>query len=181
MTAEALGAAGARIAPVPPETRDEPLGSLFASVARHYDAPPSVGHRLIANHPRLYRRWLALGSELLVKGGLPSDLRELAILRVAHNTDCDYERRSHRAAALAAGIPEAMLEDWKGPGANACPDPRWELVIALADALHRSSTVDDLLWDRLSTLFTVEQILELLMLVGHYTTTAYILNALRAP
>ncbi|WP_374572181.1 carboxymuconolactone decarboxylase family protein [Phenylobacterium sp.] len=181
MTAEALGTAGPRIAPVSPDIVDDPLASLFAGVARHYGAPPSVGQRLIANHPRLYRRWLALGSELLTNGELPSDLRELAILRVAHNTGCDYEWRSHGPAAIAAGLPEAMLASWKNGGAEAWPDPRWDAVVDLADALHRSSTVDDRLWDRLATLFSVELILELLVLVGHYTTTAFVLNALRAP
>lgn len=171
---------GPRLPPVPADTEREPLATLFARVARHYGAPPSVGQRLIANHPGLYRRWLGLGSELLTKGALPADLRELAILRVAHNTGCDYEWRSHWPTAIAAGLPAAMLAGWKDASAEAWPEPRWELVAALADALHGRSTIDDGLWDRLHDRFGAELVIELLFLVGHYTTTAYVLNALRA-
>lgn len=176
----AVPAAAPRIAPVPPDIADEPLATLFAGVAKHYGAPPSVGQRLLANHPALYRRWLALGSELLTNGALPADLRELAILRVAHNTVCDYEWRSHGPAALAAGLPGSMLAGWRSGDAEGGHDPRWDAVVALADGLHQACTIDDVLWERLRGLFSVELILELLFLVGHYTTTAYALNALRA-
>lgn len=171
-----------RVAPVAADTRAEPLATLFASVAQHYGAPPSVGQRLIANHPGLYRRWLALGSELLTAGELPADVRELVILRVAHNTGCDYEWRSHWTAAIAAGLPQGLMESWKSEAFTADgPDRRWEAAIALADALHERASVDDELWNRLGELFSLKAILELLFLAGHYTTTAYALNALRAP
>jgi len=172
---------GPRIPPVPTDTPDEPLATLFAAVARHYGAPPSLGQRLIANHPALYRRWLAMGSELLTAGALPADVRELAILRVAHNTGCAYEWRSHWAAAMAAGLPAAMLEGWKMAAiTEPPPDRRWQAVVALADALHDKATVDDPLWGQLQGQFSADAILELLLLIGHYTTTAYALNALRA-
>lgn len=171
---------GPRISAVPADTTSEPLAKLFAGVAEHYGAPPSLGQRLIANHPGLYRRWLALGSELLTNGSLPAELRELAILRVAHNTGCEYEWRSHGRAALLAGLPEAMLASWKTSPKADWPDARWALVTELADDLHLKSTVDDVLWDRLRAEFSVELILELVFLIGHYTTTAYALNLLRA-
>ena len=177
---EATPAAGPRIPPIPAETTDARLAPLFSSVARHYGGPPSTGHLLIANHPGLYRRWLALGTDLLTAGALPADLRELAILRVAHNTGCDYEWRSHWPAAMAAELPEAMLNGWKAGDREPCPDARWESVVALADVLHREADVDDALWARLRGHFGVEVVLELLFLVGHYTTTAYLLKALRA-
>lgn len=171
-----------RVAPVAADTRAEPLATLFAVVSRHYGAPPSVGQRLIANHPGLYRRWLGLGSELLTAGELPADVRELVILRVAHNTGCDYEWRSHGPAAIAAGLPQDLLEGWKSETSAAdWPDRRWAAAAALADALHERANVDDELWNRLGELFSLKAILELLFLVGHYTTTAYALNALRAP
>ena len=59
-------------------------------------------------------------------------------------------------------------------------EPRLAAAAALADSLHASSDVDDELWSQLGDLFSAEEILELLLLVGHYTTTAYVLNALRA-
>jgi alkylhydroperoxidase family enzyme len=170
-----------RLAPVDVETAREPLATIFASVRAHYGAPPSLGHRLIANHPALYRRWLGLGSELLTAGVLPADVRELVILRVALNTRCDYEWRSHWGAAVASGLAPAFLEGWRAAPAIREPiESRLAAAAALADSLHASSDVDDELWSQLGDLFSAEEILELLLLVGHYTTTAYVLNALRA-
>lgn len=170
-----------RIAPIDANTSSEPLATLFSRVAAHYGAPPSLGQRLIANHPELYRRWLAMGSELLTAGSLPSDIREAAILRVAHNTGCSYEWRSHRIAALEAGLIAEALDGWSS---NPPPGPefslRQRLAINLADALHQMADVDDRLWDALNDEFEIAEIIELIFLIGHYTTTAYALNTLRA-
>ena len=73
-----------------------------------------------------------------------------------------------------------MLESWKASLATNWPNRRCEAAVALADALNVQATIDDALWDQLRSLFNVEEILELVFLVGHYTTTAYALNALRA-
>jgi alkylhydroperoxidase family enzyme len=43
----------------------------------------------------LFRRWLWFAGALMPGGRLPRDETELVILRVAHNTDCDYEWGHH--------------------------------------------------------------------------------------
>jgi alkylhydroperoxidase family enzyme len=84
-------------------------------------------------------------------------------------------------AAVASGLAPAFLEGWRAAPAIREPiESRLAAAAALADSLHASSDVDDELWSQLGDLFSAEEILELLLLVGHYTTTAYVLNALRA-
>jgi 4-carboxymuconolactone decarboxylase len=51
-------------------------------------------------------------------------------------------------------------------------------LLRAADELHVTSTVSDATWSALATRFTTEQLIELLMLVGHYHLVAMTLNAL---
>ena len=51
------------------------LKPVFDRVTAHYGRPPGAAHRLLANHPALYRQWLGTGSELLVSGKLPARTR----------------------------------------------------------------------------------------------------------
>ncbi|KRB42478.1 hypothetical protein ASE02_21330 [Phenylobacterium sp. Root700] len=181
MTGGQVALMESRISPVPADAARGPLATVFPGVTDHHCAPPSLGQQLVANPSILYRRWLALRSELLTSEALPADLRELAILRVAHNTGCDQEWRGHWRAAIAAGVPEAMIASWKTSPAAVWPDARWAVVVALADALHRRGAVDDEIWDQLRHHFDVPLILELVVLVGHYTISAYVLNAVGEP
>lgn len=53
------------------------------------------------------------------------------------------------------------------------------LLIRLVDELHDQSTVSDGLWAELAREWNVQQLLELLVLVGWYHTIAFVANAVR--
>jgi alkylhydroperoxidase family enzyme len=58
---------------------------------------------------------------------------------------------------------------------------RERLVVRLADELHDTSAISDELWNELQAAFSVEQILELILLAGFYHTVAYLTNGLKLP
>jgi 4-carboxymuconolactone decarboxylase len=62
-------------------------------------------------------------------------------------------------------------------------DPVWsdeeKLLIRAVDELHDSSRISDALWGALATTFSVEQIFELIALVGFYHTVSFFANGLR--
>ena len=59
------------------------------------------------------------------------------------------------------------------------PWPEGErLVLEAADELHTSNTLGDSTWARLAERYDERQLIELPMLVGHYTMLAYALNSL---
>ena len=64
-------------------------------------------------------------------------------------------------------------------------DPVWSseerLLIRLVDELHDTASIADELWDALATTFSVDQILELIALVGFYHTVSFFANGLRLP
>jgi alkylhydroperoxidase family enzyme len=64
-------------------------------------------------------------------------------------------------------------------------DPSWaaddRVLIRLADELHDTSSIGDELWAELRAAFSEEGILQMLLMAGHYRTTAYLTNGLQLP
>src|SRR3954449_5366566 len=71
--------------------------------------PPHVFTTLARNRG-LFRRWLWFAGGLMPGGKLPRRDTELVILRVAHNTGCDYERLHHEHLGRRAGLSAEEVE-----------------------------------------------------------------------
>ncbi len=55
------------------------------------------------------------------------------------------------------------------------------LLVRLADELHDSANISEELWKALAAAFSIDQILELVALVGFYHTVSFFSNGLRLP
>jgi AhpD family alkylhydroperoxidase len=140
--------------------------------------PPNIFPTL-ARHRRLFRAWLRFAGALMPRGSLPRADTELVIMRVAYNCRCDYEWRQHEPLARAAGLTAEDLERvLDGPGARGWR-PRQAMLLRTTDELHETREISDRHWQRLRREFSDEELIELLMLVGHYELLAMTLNALR--
>jgi AhpD family alkylhydroperoxidase len=174
-------AATARRARIPPGDRSE-IGDLNFLVSRMVGlatggSPPHV-FTTLARHRRLFRRWLRFAGALMPGGVLPRADSELLILRVAHNTGCEYEWRQHERLAQGAGLSAADVARVRD-GADADGwRPRQSLLLKAADELHAERTIGDELWEALRPLLSDAELIELCMLVGHYEMLAMTLNAL---
>jgi AhpD family alkylhydroperoxidase len=139
--------------------------------------PPHLFSTL-ARHRRLFRRWLRFAGALMPGGRLPRQDTELLILRVAHNTGCDYEWGHHERLARDAGLTEQEIERVRG---GACA-PGWSersaALLSAADELHVDRRIGDELWERLRGMLDEPELIELCMLVGHYEMLAMTLNSL---
>jgi len=62
-----------------------------------------------ARHPRLFKRWLALGGQLLQGSELPARDRELLILRCGWNCRSDYEWGQHARIGASAGLSDEEI------------------------------------------------------------------------
>jgi AhpD family alkylhydroperoxidase len=150
------------------------LGALTGS------GPPNL-FTTLARHRRLFRPWLRFAGRLMPGGVLPRADAELLILRVAHNTDCEYELTHHQRLALTAGLSaNEVLRVREGPEA-----PQWSerqrLLLRAADELHADGVVSASVWSGLRPLLSDAQLIELCMLVGHYEMLAMTLNSLGVP
>lgn len=140
--------------------------------------PPNV-FTTLARHRRLFRRWLWFAGALMPGGKLPRRDTELVILRVAHNSGCDYEWGHHERLGRRAGLSEEEIARVRrGPEAEGW-DERQRRLLAAADEMHAEGRIGDELWGRLADQLDEVRLIELCMLIGHYEMLAMTLNTLR--
>jgi len=167
---------------ISPGSRGE-IGLVNAGIAKlaglaTRGKPPHI-FTTLARHRGLFRRWLWFAGALMPGGKLPREETELVILRVAHNTACEYEWSQHERMARRAGLSEEEIARVREGAAVAGWFPRQALVLEAADELHADGAIGDELWARLSGAFSEVELIELCMLVGHYEMLAMTLNSLR--
>jgi AhpD family alkylhydroperoxidase len=140
--------------------------------------PPHV-FTTLARHRGLFRRWLWFAGALMPGGKLPRADTELVILRVAHNTGCEYEWGHHERLGRRAGLSEEEIaRARRGPEAEGWSE-RQALLLRAADELHAEGRLGDELWGRLAEQLDQVRLIELCMLIGHYEMLAMTLNSLR--
>jgi alkylhydroperoxidase family enzyme len=133
--------------------------------------------RTLVRHPGLFRKWMPFGGKLL-NGKMPARERELAILRVGWLCQAPYEWGQHVPIALSAGLTDDEIARIpSGPD-----EPGWSLhdrsILRAADELHQQSWISDETWAHLAESYDDKQLIELVMVVGHYHLVSFALNAL---
>ena len=142
--------------------------------------PPAIFTTLGRNR-RLFWGWLHFAGRLMPGGRLPRRETELVILRVATLTGCDYEFTHHERLGRRAGVTAADVARVRtGPGAEGWTS-RERLLLTTVDELHRDRDLGDATWAQVRDLLDERDLLELLLLVGHYEMLATTLNTLRLP
>jgi alkylhydroperoxidase family enzyme len=128
---------------------------------------PVVG--LLARHPEMTKAFLTFNAYLLQRGELPTRLRELVILRVVLEHRSAFEWGQHVKMAIAAGVSQAEID--RIPS-EAVSFEGWDrLVLTAADELIESGTVTGRNWDLLVAELGTHQAMEVIFVVGAYTTT----------
>jgi AhpD family alkylhydroperoxidase len=138
--------------------------------------PPQL-FLIMGRQHKLFRGWLRFAGRLMPGGSLPRRDTELIILRVAHLRGCAYEFTHHvrlgRRAGVAAADVERIqgdLDGWSG---------RERALLAAVDALIADRDLDDARWSALGSHLAEPELIEFLLLVGHYDMLATFLNTLR--
>lgn len=166
-----------RILPCEPQDRSDAIRALLALAD---ETGLNAGNicATLARNPDLFRKWLGFSGKLLA-GALTPRARELVILRVAWLCKSDYEwahhaRIGHRCGLTGADLHQIMF----GPD-----DELWSThegaLLRSVDEVHFASAISDDTWDILAKAFDEAQLIELLMLIGHYQTVAFTANSLR--
>jgi alkylhydroperoxidase family enzyme len=169
----------ARISPAEPPFPPEVQGWLDRTMPP--GKPPLVLFTTLARDPRLFGKFFSAG--LLDRGHLTLRQREIVIHRTTALGRSEYEWGVH-ATIFAARVkltPEQLHSTVHGEPEDACWSDDERPLLRLCDALHRTCTVDDALWQALHARFSDEAVIELVMLAGFYRTVSYLTNALRLP
>ncbi len=167
-----------RIAPLPPDERDDRTTELLRSLRFDPDADDMNLFTTLARHPRLLKRWSAFGGLLLAGGTLPHRDREVLILRTAANTGADYEWGHHLPLGRLAGMTDEEMAALAAHDGIERP-PGDELLVRAADELHADSVIGDDTWADLAEVYDEQQLIEVCMVVGQYHLVGFALNSLR--
>jgi alkylhydroperoxidase family enzyme len=167
--------------PYPADAADE-LGRWMPPGAAEAGMDPLALFRTLCRHLPLARAMRPLGSHLLSRAlTVEKREREIVILRVCARCRCTYEWGVHVTVFGArAGLSrETIGATWSGtPSDFAASDA---VLVRLVDELHDSGRVSDELWQALAEIWSAEQVLELLALVGWYHLISYVANGANVP
>jgi len=140
--------------------------------------PPLTLFTTLARVPRIYERFRA--GSLLDRGPVSLRLREIVIDRTCARCGCAYEWGVH-VAFFGERVALTPRQQWATVHGDA-DDSAWSdderLLIHLVDELHDTAAISDGLWRALTAAFSVEQIFELIALVGFYHTVSFFANGL---
>jgi alkylhydroperoxidase family enzyme len=174
-----MSGTGSRLEPVAPPYPAE-LQQVFDRIMPK-GVPPLVLFTTLARVPRVYERFRA--GSLLDRGPVSMRHREIVIDRTCARCGCEYEWGVHAAFfAQRVGLTtEQLRATVHGDGDDASWSDEERLLVRLVDELHDTAQIGDELWTALRSVFGVEQILELIALVGFYHSVSFFANGLRLP
>jgi alkylhydroperoxidase family enzyme len=125
-------------------------------------------YKLLLHTPGLASTWFAhINATRDTK--LSGRMRELAIIRMAHNASYEYALRQHiPVLAAREGVTEAecaALKNWQDSNLF---DGRERAALSYVDAMQSGPTVPDAVFDELKKHFDVQELVELTIIVGTY-------------
>jgi alkylhydroperoxidase family enzyme len=125
---------------------------------------------VLARHPEMARVFMSYNAFLLQRGELPLRLRELAILRLAHERRSAFFWGEHVRVALAGGLPDEDIA--RLARGNAEFDGVDRLVLEATDELLANGRAQAATWHRLVEQLGTHQAMELIFVVGTYAMLA---------
>lgn len=135
---------------------------------------------VLAHHPGISVPFLEM-AKALFGIELSMRLREIAVLRLAHLSNCEYEWFQHVAIGKFVGLTDADIEATQ----TGEPADHWSeidgLVMAAVDELEASNTIGDSLWESLAEHFDQKLMFEFLFMISSYKMTAWVVNAMAIP
>ena len=131
--------------------------------------------------PELTRRLQRLGEYIRYNAALPEKLRELAILLTAREWKQGFEWDVHAPLAAKAGLDAALIAAIGEGRVPASMDSGELLVHAVFTELHRTRAVTDPTYGAACREFGEQGVVDLVALIGYYTTLAMIMNVAQTP
>ena len=138
----------------------------------------SLLYQVLLNSAPIASGWERLLTAVRNQTGIPADLRELMILRVAVLNRAPFEFDAHVPHAERAGVSGVKIAALRE---GVLPDlftPDERLVLDLADAITRDIDVSDALMARLQQRFDARGVVEAVATVAAYNMVSRLLVAL---
>ncbi|MDV3127887.1 carboxymuconolactone decarboxylase family protein [Mycobacterium sp. 21AC1] len=158
-----------RIAPIEMDAlTEEQRSQMRGWEALHFN-------RVMMRSPNLFEVILPLIAKVVAKSELPSHDRQVLILRTCALTGEVYEAEHHVLISRAAGLSDRDIEAAR---AGAGLSPVHQLLSRAAEELVHDFTVSDDTWIALADHYSATGLMEIVGLVGAYTTMAMLTRSL---
>jgi alkylhydroperoxidase family enzyme len=165
-----------RVPPLPADQWDDTVDHALSGMLPPERRNPAGAGNLLATlvrHPTLTRAFLRFNNHLLFSSTLSPRLRELAVLRVAHLSNSEYEWRHHVRMGGEVGLTEDVIE---GIQRGQAADELDRAVLHAVDELQEKSNVSDETWTVLSDHLDERQRMDLVFTIGCYGALAMAIN-----
>jgi 4-carboxymuconolactone decarboxylase len=103
--------------------------------------------------------------------------REIAILTVAREMDSQFEWAAHEPEALKEGVPQQIIDVIKYRKSTEGLDEAYAAIIELGRQIFRDHKVTSEAFVRAKALFPPHKLVDLVLLMGNYASTAALLCA----
>jgi len=134
--------------------------------------------RVLLHSPPVANGWNTLLGAIREETTVPSDVRELVILRVAALNDAPYEWRAHEGVARRCGLGDAQLDAVRGEGGRSALRRDQQVALDYTDAMTRDVHVPAGVFDAVREHFDERQVVELTATVAAYNLVSRFLVAL---
>jgi 4-carboxymuconolactone decarboxylase len=131
--------------------------------------------------PRIAEAANRMGNSLRLEGKLDRRLFELAILIIARHWGAQYEWFVHEKAARAAGLGDDVIEALRHGKPPSFARDDEQLVYDIVTELQQTHTLAQASFDRALAALGPDLVIELVSVIGFYTTAAMMINAFDAP
>jgi 4-carboxymuconolactone decarboxylase len=105
-------------------------------------------------------------------------VREIAILTTAREMDSQFEWCAHEPEALKEGVEQSVIDTIKHRRSTAGLAETDAAVIELGREIFRDHKVSSATFARAKAIFGPNKLVELVLLMGNYASTAALLTAL---
>ena len=118
-----------------------------------------------------------MNSYLRFQAGFDPKVREVAILSVAREMDSRFEWAAHEPEALQVGVPAEVIDVIKHRKSTQGLDETYAAIIELGRQVLGDHKVTSAAFARVKALFEPSKLVQLVMLMGVYSSTAILLAA----
>ncbi|WP_192871670.1 carboxymuconolactone decarboxylase family protein [Variovorax sp. JS1663] len=165
-----------RVPLVEPGTRPELAGVEGRIMAER--GRVSLLYQVLLNSGPIASGWERMLTAVRNQTGVPADLRELIILRVAVLNGAGFEFDAHVPHARKAGVSTEKIEAVRSASLPDVFAPLERLVLELTDAMTREIVVPDALMERLQRHFDAKGLVEVVATAAAYNMVSRLLVAL---
>lgn len=135
--------------------------------------------RVLAHHPALYRVFVPFIEKVISYTNLSPWDREVLVIRTLAQCNEAYEASHHVDIAYKIGMNDAQIVAVKTNGDGLSEFDRW--LIKAADELVHQHRIGDATWQALALRYSTVELMEVVGLVGCYTTIAMVTRSFDIP